>query len=226
MFRELTLVSVLVRMLVAFLLGALIGTEREIKRKSAGIKTHTLICVGAAMTTMTSQYLVYNMGMNTDVARLGAQVIAGVGFIGAGIIFVSRGRRVKGLTTAAGIWLCAIIGLCIGAGYYEAGTVATIFAVIIEWGVGYIEKKHFRGTNTEIIFIEYTNDAALAKVKSYFNDLDIRIVSTKVAEGSHHREHFEVEYEVSLQRKVTLHDVLVDIAAMEGIITVEESMVS
>ena len=213
-------------MLVAFLLGALIGTEREFKRKSAGLKTHTLICVGAAMTTMTSQFLVYNMGQNTDIARLGAQVVAGVGFIGAGIIFISRGRRVKGLTTAAGIWLCAIIGLCIGAGYYEAGIAAAVCEVLIEWGVGYIEKKHFRGTNTEIIFIEYTDAASLARVKSYFHDLDIRIMSTKVAEGSHHREHFEVEYEISLQRKITLHDVLVDIAAMEGIITVEESTVS
>lgn len=226
MYREITLLSVIIRMVAAFFIGGLIGTEREIKKKSAGLKTHTLICVGAATTTLTSQFLVYNMGMNTDIARLGAQVVAGVGFIGAGIIFVSRGRRVKGLTTAAGIWLCAIVGLCIGAGYYEAGVVAAIMEILIEWGIGLLEKKYFRGTMTENVYIEYTNEEALNKVKAYFNDLDIHIVNTKIPEGSHLKNYFEVEYEISLQRKITLADVLVDVAAIEGIISIEESYVS
>ena len=223
---ELTLFSVIIRMVVAFFIGGLIGTEREIKKKSAGLKTHTLICVGAATTTLTSQFLVYNLGMNTDIARLGAQVVAGVGFIGAGIIFVSRGRRVKGLTTAAGIWLCAIIGLCIGAGYYEAAVSAAILEIIIEWGIGVLELKHFRGTMTETVYIVYTNDDAIKKVKAYFNDLDIHIINTKVPEGSHHKDYFEVEYEISLQRKITLSDVLTDVAAIEGVISIEESFVS
>jgi len=226
MYREITLISVIIRMLTAFALGALIGVEREIKKKSAGIKTHTLICIGAAMTTMTSQFLVFNLQLNTDIARLGAQVVAGIGFIGAGIIYISRGRRVKGLTTAAGIWLCAIIGLCVGAGYYEAGIIATVLELIIEWGVGYIEKKYFRGTVTEELYIEYEDEHALAKVKAYFGDLDIRIISIKVPEGSKHRDHFEVEYEISLQRKITLPEVIEDIDKMKGIIAVEESCVS
>lgn len=226
MYRELTLLSVIIRMVVAFLVGGLIGTEREIKKKSAGLKTHTLICIGAATTTLTSQFLVYNMGMNTDIARLGAQVVAGVGFIGAGIIFVSRGRRVKGLTTAAGIWLCAIVGLCIGAGYYEAGICAAIMEVIIEWGIGILEVKVFRGTMTENVYIEYTNEEAVSRIKAYFNDLDIHIVNVKLPEGSRCGEHFEVEYELSLQRKITLGDVLTDVAALEGVISIEESYVS
>lgn len=225
MYRELTLVSVILRILLAFGLGAAIGTERELNKKSAGLKTHTLICIGAAMTTMTSQFLVFNLHMNTDIARLGAQVVAGVGFIGAGIIYISRGRRVKGLTTAAGIWLCAVIGLAVGVGYYEAAICAAVLEVFIEWGIGHIEKKHFRGSMTETIFIEYVDEAALARVKSYFNDLDIKVINTKVAEGSHHREHFEVEYEISLQRKVRLADVISDIGVMDGIISVEESYV-
>jgi len=225
MFRELTLTSVIVRMLIAFLLGALIGAEREIKRKGAGVKTHTLICIGAAMTTLTSQYLVFNLGMNTDIARLGAQVVAGVGFIGAGIIFISRGRRVMGLTTAAGIWLCAIIGLCIGAGYYEAGIIAAAFELVIEWGVSAIEKKHFSDTETERIVIEYTDEAALLRVKSYFKDLEISVERIILPEGSRHREHYEVEYAIKLPRKIRFKDVLVDVASLEGIISVDESMV-
>ena len=117
--RDVTLLSVAARMVLAVLCGGLIGLEREYKRRPAGFRTHILICLGAAMTTLTSQYLYLNMGMYTDVSRLGAQVIAGVGFIGAGTIIVTKRQRVKGLTTAAGLWASACMGIAIGAGFYE-----------------------------------------------------------------------------------------------------------
>ena len=90
--------------LLAVVCGGLIGLEREYKRRPAGFRTHILICLGAAMTTLTSQFLYLNLHYYTDMARLGAQVVAGIGFIGAGAIIVTRRRRVKGLTTAAGLW--------------------------------------------------------------------------------------------------------------------------
>lgn len=107
------LAGVVVRMFLAVLCGGIIGLERESKRRSAGFRTHTLICIGATLTTLTSQYLM-GLGLTTDPARLGAQVIAGMGFIGAGAIIVTSRRQVKGLTTAAGLWTSAIIGLAIG----------------------------------------------------------------------------------------------------------------
>lgn len=226
MLREINLISVIVRMLLAFVLGGAIGTERELKRKSAGLKTHILICVGAAMTTMTSQYLVTVMGEYTDIARLGAQVISGVGFIGAGIIFITRGRRVKGLTTAAGIWLCAVIGLCVGAGYYEGAIVAAAFMVFIEFIVSRLEKKYFTASEQDTIFVIYNNPATPAKIASYLHDLDITICSMPVPEGTVNKLGFEAEYNLLLQRKVTLHDVLTDIAAIDGVISAEESDVS
>ena len=94
-------------MLLAVVCGGIIGIEREFKRRPAGFRTHILICLGAAMTTLTSQYLYLCMGQYTDMARLGAQVVAGIGFIGAGTIIVTRRQRVKGLTTAAGLWAAA-----------------------------------------------------------------------------------------------------------------------
>lgn len=115
--RDMTLLSVMVRMLCAMLCGGIIGIEREYKRRPAGFRTHILICMGAAMTTLTSQYLYLCMGYYTDMARLGAQVIAGIGFIGAGTIIVTKQQRVKGLTTAAGLWVAAIVGLTLGAGF-------------------------------------------------------------------------------------------------------------
>ena len=108
-------------MVLAFLCGGLVGLEREYKRRPAGFRTHILICMGAAMTTLTSQYLYLEMNYQTDMARLGAQVVAGIGFIGAGTIIVTRRQRIKGLTTAAGLWATAIIGLALGAGFYEGG---------------------------------------------------------------------------------------------------------
>ena len=114
--RELTMFSVLLRMLLAVLLGGIIGIEREYKHRPAGIRTHILICLGAAMTTLTSQYLYLEMHYLTDLSRLGAQVIAGIGFLGAGTIIVTRGNRIRGLTTAAGLWASAVVGLALGGG--------------------------------------------------------------------------------------------------------------
>lgn len=101
--REVTLASAFVRLTLAVLCGGIIGMERSYKRRPAGFRTHILICIGAAITTLTSQYLYLNMHYFTDMARLGAQVVAGIGFIGAGTIIVTRRQRVKGLTTAAGL---------------------------------------------------------------------------------------------------------------------------
>lgn len=99
--RDLTMASICFRICLAAVCGGAIGIEREYKRRPAGFRTHILICLGAAMTTLTSQYLFQVMHYTTDIARLGAQVIAGIGFIGAGTIVVTRRQKVKGLTTAA-----------------------------------------------------------------------------------------------------------------------------
>ena len=127
--RDVDLLSITVRMVLAVICGGLIGIEREYKRRPAGFRTHILICLGAAMTTLTSQYLYLNMGMYTDVSRLGAQVIAGVGFIGAGTIIVTKHQRIKGLTTAAGRWPAAIIGLVCGGGYVDCAEFPTLIVL-------------------------------------------------------------------------------------------------
>ena len=130
--RDVTFVSVCLRMVLAVVCGGAIGVEREFKRRPAGFRTHILICLGAAMTTLTGQYLYLVMHYYTDMARLGAQVIAGVGFIGAGTIIVTKRQRVKGLTTAAGLWAAAIVGLCLGSGFYEGGLFTTGLMLLAE----------------------------------------------------------------------------------------------
>ena len=128
--RELNMVSVLVRLLLAMLMGGLVGVERGRKRRAAGFRTYMLVCIGAALTMLLGQYQSHmlatqwadtakQVGMNADMTRFGAQVINGIGFLGAGTIVLTGRREVKGLTTAAALWACACMGLAIGAGFYE-----------------------------------------------------------------------------------------------------------
>lgn len=126
------IIGILTRLVLALLCGGAIGIERETKRRPAGFRTHTLICIGASLTTLTSQYMVRVLELPTDPARLGAQVIAGMSFIGAGAIIVTSRRQVKGLTTAAGLWTSAIIGIAIGAGYYSAALISVAMVLIAE----------------------------------------------------------------------------------------------
>ena len=128
--HEFNIWGVLIRMMVAVICGGIIGIEREHKRRPAGFRTHILICLGASMTMLTSQYIYIGLGLFTDLARLGAQVIAGMGFIGAGTIIVTKRRQVKGLTTAAGLFSTAIVGLAAGAGFFEASLIATGLVLI------------------------------------------------------------------------------------------------
>ena len=136
-FRELNFVSVALRLLLSAVIGFSLGLERGRKRRPAGCRTYMLVCMGATLTLLLSQYeyimvttkwasIASEIGLRTDVSRFGAQVINGVGFLGAGTILVTGRREVKGLTTAAGLWASACMGLAIGAGFYECVFLGTV----------------------------------------------------------------------------------------------------
>ena len=113
--------AVLLRLLLAMLAGTVVGAEREWRNKSAGIKTHVLVCLGSALTMIVGEYLFHAFPESSiDPSRVGAQVISGIGFLGVGTIIVTGRNSVRGLTTAAGLWVCACMGLAAGAGYVEA----------------------------------------------------------------------------------------------------------
>ena len=135
--RQLNMLSVVLRLLLAMLSGGMIGLERGRKRRPAGCRTYMLVCLGAALTMLLSQYestmlatewsdVAESIGLHTDISRFGAQVINGIGFLGAGTIIVTGRQQVKGLTTAAGLWASACMGLAIGAGFYECILLAFI----------------------------------------------------------------------------------------------------
>ncbi len=179
-FRTLSFTTLLLRMILAFSCGGIIGIEREIKRRPAGFRTHILICVGAAMTTLVSQYLYLDMHYQTDMARIGAQVIAGIGFIGGGTIIVTKRQRIKGLTTAAGLWTTAIIGLSFGMGFYEAGLFVTVILVVAEVFFPKIEDYILEHTPEINLYIGDIRAEDLQKMESYLKSIGTKILSTEV----------------------------------------------
>ena len=131
--------SILFRLLLALIAGLTIGIDREMKRRVAGIKTHVLVCLGAALVMITSQYMMVEFGDMADISRMGAQVISGVGFLGVGTIIVTGRQQVKGMTTAAGLWASACMGLCIGAGFYLPALICCIFIIVTVLAQHYID---------------------------------------------------------------------------------------
>ena len=126
----------MVAIVLAVVFGAAIGLEREISGKAAGLRTNVLICLGAAVFTIISRQMAGETGSLT---RIAAQIVTGVGFLGAGAIIVDRGG-VHGLTTAATIWLVASIGMACGAGFYALAAIATLLAIAVLAGLGQLEK--------------------------------------------------------------------------------------
>ena len=120
--QQLNYLSIIIRILLALIIGCLIGLERESKNRPAGFRTYTLVSVGACLVMMTNQYM-FGLYQSGDPARLGAQVISGVGFLGAGTILVTRNNRVRGLTTAAALWTSACVGLALGTGFYAGALI-------------------------------------------------------------------------------------------------------
>ena len=175
--RDVTVLSTTVRMVLAVLCGGIIGIEREYKRRPAGFRTHILICLGATMTTLTSQFLYLNMHYYTDMARLGAQVVAGMGFIGAGTIIVTRRQRVKGLTTAAGLWTAAIVGLALGGGFYEGGIAATVLILLAELLFSKLEYRMLENAPEVNLYMEYTGKPCLESVLRLYRELGGEIIT-------------------------------------------------
>lgn len=129
--RSFSLVTTVIRLAGAVLLGGLIGIERERHGRAAGLRTHILVCLGAAVTTLIGQYdMAHVTGYAGDPMRIGAQVISGIGFLGVGTILLKGRFQVTGLTTAAGLWTTAAIGLAIGIGFYEGAVVGTLLTVL------------------------------------------------------------------------------------------------
>ena len=218
----LDILTICVRLVLAMLCGGFIGLERERKRRPAGFRTHILICVGAAMTTLTSQYLTLELGLYTDMARLGAQVIAGIGFIGAGTIVITKRRQVKGLTTAAGLWAAAIVGLCCGAGFYEGAAVATVIILLAEIVFSRLEYFLVATSRAFNLYVEYTENSILGLAVDVIKKQGAYIVDMEVTKSRGEGRNPCVIFSIKTPRKSSHKKLMAQLSRIDGVVTVEE----
>lgn len=160
--REVTYLAVALRIFTAVVLGGIIGLEREIKHRPAGLRTYMLVCMGACLVMLTNQYVcqVYGTG---DPVRLGAQVVSGIGFLGAGTIIVTKRNQIKGLTTAAGLWSAAGVGLALGVGFYEAALAGSLAIFLVMTLLQRMDNRMHRKSSRVGAYFELTKELSLGE---------------------------------------------------------------
>ena len=183
MLRELNFYSMVFRIILSLCIGGILGFDRERKNRPAGFRTYILVCLGSTLVMITNQY-VFQVFNNGDPVRLGAQVVSGVGFLGAGTIILTGRNQVKGITTAAGIWTAACCGLTIGIGYYEcaiAGGIAIfIVMALLQKLEGFLRKS---STMVEL-YIEYDNKIPLSNFFNYIRKNNLDIVDLELSKNA------------------------------------------
>ena len=160
--KEWNVTGICLRLAWATFVGVIIGLDREYKNKGAGIKTHALVCIGAAMAMIVNEYVFREFpNMNTDITRLGAQVISGIGFLGVGTIMMNGRSEVKGLTTAAGLWACAGVGLAAGIVFAEGTLLAVIFILFIFRVLAPLDKKLHKNSKRIDLYMEFKDSESI-----------------------------------------------------------------
>lgn len=226
--RSFNNLSVALRIMTAVLCGGIIGIEREHKHRPAGFRTHILICLGAAITTLTSQYILTIAFMSpnnfiSDPSRLGAQVISGIGFIGAGTIIVTKGSKVKGLTTAAGLWTAAIIGLAAGVGYIEIALYTTFLVLISEILFSHLDWKLFSLARTLNLYVEYTSIENIEEIVKKIKASNVNIVDIEITKSSPSEKRcLSAIIVMQMNKKIIHNNLMTAIAEIEGVQSIEE----
>jgi putative Mg2+ transporter-C (MgtC) family protein len=209
--------TIIIKMVLAVILGGVIGYERENTSRPAGFRTHILVCVGATLVMITSEYIFkkYLGKVNLDPARMGASVISGIGFLGAGTIIRDR-MNVKGLTTAASLWAVACVGIATGAGFYEGAVLATILIYITLMLLKKME-SHFHTKNYKTFVICSKNiPCKLADISSILEKHSVRIKNIEYTEKNN-KENILIKFLVKLPDTFECKKVISEIQNIDGI---------
>lgn len=215
--------AILIRLLFSLVVGVMIGIDRGLKRRGAGIKTHALVCVGSALVMVTSQYISMQFpDMKVDVARMGAQVISGVGFLGVGTIMVTGKNQVRGLTTAAGLWVCACVGLAAGIGFLEGATYALILIVITLKVFTKIDVLIHNHATIFDFYLEFNSNRSIAAFVDSLREMDLKIVSFDISKGKIKGEGPSAVLTVEVHNRKLREKLLHQIQTMENVRFAEE----
>src|SRR5437868_10713706 len=216
--------EVLGRVALAAVLGAVLGLERELRDREAGLRTHLLVSVGSALFTIVSAYgfrefLTSGQSVvRADPTRIAAQIVTGIGFLGAGAI-IRQGLAIRGLTTAATLWVVAAIGLAAGAGYYSAAVITTGVALVALWplrALAYRVVHRFRG-ESGLLLVQLPAGQSPAEVIDAIESAEATIESIELG---HEGDRRNLELTLELKRQQPAHDLVAKVADVEGVLEV------
>lgn len=214
--------SVLLRLVLAVILGGIIGFERGRAGRPAGLRTHILVCLGSALAMMTNQYVFQFYG-TSDPTRMAAQVISGIGFLGAGTIIVTGRHQVKGLTTAAGLWATACMGLAIGIGFYKAAIAACILIAFATVVLHRLDNYMLSKSKILDVYVEFNKQASITSVLEIMKHSDVQIDAIEMVKPSIDTNATAAAImTLRLRQKRVRLDVLTKISSIEGVEFAEE----
>lgn len=221
---DLNMISTAVRLILAMLLGGIIGIDRGMKRRVAGVKTHTIVCLGATLVMMTGQYisLYINQSGTGDAARLGAQVISGVGFLGVGTIIVTGQRHVSGLTTAASLWASSCIGLAVGIGYYSGAILTTVCILVVFRYFKAIDIYVENHSNIYEVYMEFESNESMSNVIKKLREEDIQVNNIIIVKKKTKSQNVVIQASLDAGRWRTKKSIFRIIEEQQGVVTVEE----
>lgn len=204
------------RLALAMVLGGLVGMQREFQRNAAGFRTHTLVALGSCVAMLTNEYLYRTYGgSSTDIARMGSYVISGIGFLGAGSI-VKDGLRIRGLTTAAGLWVVACLGLAAGAGFYIGAGVGAVLVVMILTVMKTVEGRFMRKKDRIEISLQMRNQPfQMAQVLQVLGEAGLSIRDVKMVDSD--EKWVDVMIVTTLIANITAEDVSSRLEGLKGI---------
>ena len=180
--RDINIATIIIRLVFAMLFGGIIGLERGKMGRAAGMRTHTLVCLGATLATMIGFFVTKYTGL-TDPLRIAAQVVSGIGFLGVGTILIKGRFQITGLTTAAGLWCAASIGIALGAGFYEGAIITFVCAVLTVTAIHRIESKLNKKYSRFGIYVEIDSDREVRSIIDFlsanYNVSDIQVTTPR-----------------------------------------------
>lgn len=216
---ELNELTIVVRLVLSALLSGILGFERSQKRRPAGFRTYMLVSVGATLVMITGEYLAKSLG--GDAARMGAQVISGIGFIGAGTIMMTGHQQIKGLTTAAGLWAAACMGLAVGAGLYFAAIMTFVLLALIMMLAERLQGKFIARSRRMRVYIILDQFECLHEFLNYVRSHDISVDDFNLTRADT-REGIGVTCELGFKEKRAHSQVIEQLSQFEGVAFLEE----
>lgn len=216
--------EVLIKLLLAAVCGAAIGFERELKGRPAGLKTFSLVCLGATLIMVTNDYIFkYVTDSQGDVVRMAAQVVSGIGFLGAGSIMVTGHNQVTGLTTAAALWVTAALGIAIGSGFYF-GAIAGFFVIYgTSFLFRYLDRKIVEHSRIMKIYVEGTDEDFMLRLVDCFSERRIKVLALqRKSENKWHADDTCAMIELDFGRRAQHRELLEEIRKIEGVRYAEE----